>query len=91
MSYSRWSNSVWYTYWSAKSGDTRDTQVFTVCWEKDFTYKELKENLDACAECFFAKGYRDKNIEELKGYMKEFIEDVEATPYFVELQTHSFD
>jgi len=90
MSYSRWSNSVWYTYWSAQSGDTRDTQVFQVCGERSFTYKELKESLDACAECFSVNGYNDKAIEELKGYMREFIRDVEAENEFC-LQTHSFD
>ena len=89
MSYSRWSNSVWYTYWSAESGDTRDTQVFQVCGEKSFTYKELKESLNACV-AYFSLDRTDRQLAELKGYMREFMKDVEAENEFC-LQTHSFD
>jgi hypothetical protein len=66
MSYSRWSNSVWYTYADVHGG-------FTVCGEKNFSDKEL-EDIDACLN-FFRGGddnYTEEEIEELRGYMLEY-------------------
>lgn len=54
MSYSRWSNSRWYTFWSAMGGETsefkwptqklKDRQVFEICDIPSYhiTYGELK-------------------------------------------------
>ncbi len=91
MSYSRWSHSRWYTYYSASSGETRDTQMFCVdAW--DFSYKALKNNLKDCIEKIREDDIHatESEIVELKGYIKEFIEDVENKPEFC-VQTHSFD
>ncbi len=53
MSYSRWSTGYWYCFYSANSGDTKDTQLFEVCdigHPMVFSYKELKEDIDNCLE-----------------------------------------
>ena len=50
MSYSRWSNSRWYTFYTALSGDTKKSQAFEVMIDfartKVFTYEELANNID---------------------------------------------
>ncbi len=57
MSYSRWSNSYWYTYWSDFPiegylyDDNKLYQAFTICcWDKTFyfTYDRLKMDMDGC-------------------------------------------
>jgi len=86
MSYSRWSHSRWYTYWSCRGGNTKETQMFSICGDNlDFTYKELKEDLEGCLAkvsqiqkmATTGKKPSIKLLEELKGYMLKFIEDVE--------------
>jgi hypothetical protein len=53
MAYSRWINSIWYTFWSAESDEVyKDNQIFEIC-DLDgitFTYAELRESLDDCIE-----------------------------------------
>jgi hypothetical protein len=114
MSYSRWSNSVWYTYWAAVSpADNQDInkQIFEICdlaRSQRFTYKEINEDLTACLntvknlwassvtgsltklDTLFSNGpteYEEvvynpapltqETVDELKGYMLEFIKDVQ--------------
>jgi hypothetical protein len=97
MSYSRWINSFWYTYWACPAEeykDSRDAQRFDICGIKSYTYKELKDDLDGCIEglkaymkengpkqdkkyTFVPETATDEEFEELKGYMKEFMRDVE--------------
>lgn len=48
MSFSRWSDSVWYTYWQGGSSNKREEQSFTICSVSSFTYKELKEDIELC-------------------------------------------
>ena len=48
MSFSRWSNSIWYTYWSSTESNKRDEQCFAICMVSSFTYKELKEDIELC-------------------------------------------
>lgn len=52
MSYSRWSNSRWYTFYTALSGDTKETQAFEIMIDfartKIFTYGELINDIDLC-------------------------------------------
>lgn len=81
MSYSRWSNSSWYTYYCASESLERDEQLFDVCAIKAFTYRDLKDNLQGCLDGLKADQCKDatqKELEELKGYMLEFIDDVES-------------
>ena len=89
MSYSRWSNSVFYCFWSATKSERLNDQLFDVCGVKAFTYKELKNDMEGCIDkikklttatnpgLFVAKSYTDEEYEELRGYMRTFIKDVE--------------
>ena len=90
MSYSRWITSVWYTFWMNTYDNEKNNQIFCICDIHNFTYKELKENMEKCISTVkeTIEGYSgneewknellcESNIEELKHYMKEFIEDVE--------------
>lgn len=74
MSYSRWSTSTWYTFHSASSGDTLDTQIFEVCGDGCFTYRQLKDDIELCLDKCEALGDERK---ELRGYMLAFISDME--------------
>lgn len=52
MSYSRWSNSRWYTFHTSFSGDTKESQAFEVMIDfartRVFTYGELIRDIDGC-------------------------------------------
>lgn len=50
MSYSRWSNSLWYTYWSSTSSNTINDQVFEICGVTSFTYKEIIDDIEKCLD-----------------------------------------
>lgn len=80
MSYSRWSNSHWYTYWFARESNERDEQIFEICALCCFTYKQIKENFETCISEVREKDPKatDKQIEELRGYIKEWIYAVET-------------
>ena len=80
MSYSRWSNSVWYSYYACSYSYERDEQAFDICDVKCFYYKELKNNLEDCIKKVKEQcpEVSDLEIEELKGYIGEFISDVES-------------
>ncbi|MFW6130507.1 MAG: hypothetical protein ACOC56_04915 [Atribacterota bacterium] len=87
MSYSRWSNSRWYTYWEISDSIHRDNQSFNIDCCMHFSYSELKDNIDKCLE--EVKNYieerdlegdsvpTDLELEELGIYMKRFMKDVE--------------
>ena len=80
MSYSRWSNSFWYTYWSSESGETRDEQVFEICdlaCPLSFTYAELKGDLTSCLQVVY-----NENNQERKGkLLSEVIETEDGNEY----------
>jgi hypothetical protein len=98
MSYSRWGNSVFYTYWAISDSNERDGQIFDICGVKSYTYREIKEfgldgiienlkeficecnkpeNKDKGENIFVPGEYTDEEYEELKGYIREFMKDVE--------------
>ncbi len=68
MSYSRWSESVWYTYWAGcPKKENRNTAVFEICYVCRFTALELRENLDICLDMVREKGqFNEEQIIELK-------------------------
>lgn len=79
MSYSRWSYSVWYSFWnSANSGKSKDEQVLSLWYSLDKTidwpYSEL---LDVTAEDI-QRRYRCEieDAEEAMNYIKKFIKAV---------------
>jgi hypothetical protein len=85
MAYSRWSKEcIWYTYYMVNYSTTKGGQLFDVCGVRTFKYEELLEDIEGCLEA--CRKYADENhkkpctdeqIKELKGYMQEFMEDVE--------------
>jgi len=86
MSYSRWSNSRWYTFWCCSGSKKRADQLFDVDCSVQFTYADLKNDLEACMAK--VRRYEQKKIkadkrgtpeehEELRGYMRQFMADVE--------------
>lgn len=88
MSYSRWTNSRFYTYWDgclSKRG-YKESEVFTVDLVMSFTYAELAENLEKCLDkvCEWFREPNNKESEitilerkELMAYMQRFLKDVD--------------
>lgn len=87
MSYSRWSNSRWYTFWHVRDRDQIENGTnakFTVmdscgdCDEFTFRAAEIRKNVNDCV-----RRVTDKNpattdeAAELSGYMLEFLNDVD--------------
>ncbi len=54
MSYSRWSESRWYTFWTTFSGEKKEDQYLEIMIDSarsaNFSYKQLKENMDSCIQ-----------------------------------------
>ena len=78
MSYSRWLGSHWYTFYLARDTYERDEQCFEICSVHTFTYKELTTDIKACLKRIreLDPEATNKEINELRGYMQEFICDV---------------
>ena len=80
MSYSRWSYSVWYTFWnSASSGKSKDEQVLSLWYslEKtiDWAYSDL---VDITAEDIQRRYECDiEDAQEAMTYINEFIKAVD--------------
>ena len=80
MSYSRWSNSVWYSYWSCYSGPTVNEQVLCLLHRagkrKDWTLEELLDlrvvDIQAYYDCSIIEA------EEAGSYIEQFIADMSA-------------
>ena len=79
MSYSRWSFSVWYSFWnSANSGKSKDEQVLSLWYSMDKTIDWMYSDLvDITAEDI-QRRYRCEieDAEEGMDYVKRFIKDV---------------
>ena len=79
MSYSRWSYSVWYSFWNASSsGKSKDEQVLSLWYSMDktidWTYPEL---LDVTTEDVQRRyNCEIEDAEESMGYIKKFIKAV---------------
>lgn len=101
MSYIRWGSpnsrgepSIWYVYWCVTDSPYKEDQLLDICSVKAFTYKELKENIQKClnkvkvyAKKNFKNGCTKEEIQDLKGYMKSFMEDVETDTEINEAET----
>ena len=80
MSYSRWSYSVWYTFWnSASSGKSKDEQVLSLWYslEKtiDWAYSDL---VDITAEDIQRRYECDiEDAQEAMTYIDRFIKAVD--------------
>jgi len=95
MSYSRWGSSRWYTFWAGQdiATENRDTAIFRICCGAIFTAAELRADMESCLTRAVAqernlmsgeKPVSDEEREELRGYMTEFLADIDeafpATP-----------
>lgn len=92
MSYSRWSNSKWYTFW-AGCGDTKfklptqklkNCQIFHIAGMPGtkITYGELMDRgiymiLQDVRDIYLGEYITEEEIFELKGYLLEFMIDVD--------------
>jgi len=80
VSYSRWSYSVWYTFWnSASSGESKDEQVLSLWYslEKtiDWAYSDL---VDITAEDIQRRYECDiEDAQEAMDYVNRFIKAVD--------------
>ena len=83
MSYSRWITSEFYTFWSGSGASKKEDEQFCCMFSLDssphFCYSEVKDmikNPDLMRHKITEDLYSD-HIEELLGYMKKFIKDVD--------------
>ena len=89
MAYSRWLNSKFYTYWHDTSVYDKGDEIFMCHTDiqryHGFTYSECKKFIDDSVSVKGRINEIDDNeqAEELQGYMKQFIEDVD-THYLLE-------
>jgi len=82
MSYSRWSNSYWYTFWLAQEEENYDTAVFSICRFDgyiNFSSKQLREHFEKCIDTIKMKERKasEEELNEVAGYMRNFLKDVE--------------
>ncbi len=93
MAYSRWTNSVWYTFGTSKDGcgrpQKRSDWYFKIFCDSletigGFSYDELKNDIDKCIQAVkndvnpnIKPSITEKEIAELKTYMLEFVEEIE--------------
>lgn len=86
MSYSRWGGSRWYTYHNCSSGDTYDSQEFSI---HDVLGKSIDlksgdlEEISGDHLKTLLKSERDRyreptdeELAELKGYINEWLDDI---------------
>ena len=82
MSYSRWSNSSFYTYWCSSMAERKEYELFACHVDLEtqmmITYEECIRIVDSL---ILIKGKinqieNDEEATELQGYIKNFIGDV---------------
>ena len=79
MSYSRWSYSVWYSFWnSANSGESKDEQVLSLWYSLDKTIDWAYSDLINVTAEDIQRRYRCEieDAEEAMTYVNRFIKDV---------------
>ena len=80
MSYSRWSNSAWYSFWSAGNAKRKEDEVFCLWADmeqtKDWTYEQLESfTVEDIGRKYV--GITLAEAEEAWGYIQEFLQDVD--------------
>jgi len=79
MSYSRWGDSEWYTFWQTSNADTKEDEKFALWLSIDechtFDYNELTEfTSETIMELYDVS---QEIADEAMGYIKCFLEDVD--------------
>ena len=80
MSYSRWSNSTWYSFWSNLSGKTKEEQVLCLWADIDQTKEWTYEQLLGMTVEDVGRLYNGLSLAEAEegwGYIQKFLEDVD--------------
>ena len=79
MSYSRWSYSVWYTFWNANGGEEKSDQVLSLWYSMDKTVDWLYSDLINVTAEDIQKRYNCdiEDAQEAMMYIGMFIKDVE--------------
>ena len=83
MSYSRWVNSCFYTYWCSSKAERKEDELFSCHVDLEsqvmITYEECKriENSLMSIKGKINQIKDDEEATELQGYIKEFISDVD--------------
>ena len=80
MSYSRWMNSAWYSFWNSSSGEKKEEQVLSLWADleqtKDWTYEQLlRFTVEDIGKVY--TGITLAETEEAWGYIQEFLQDVD--------------
>jgi len=80
MSYSRWMNSAWYSFWNSSSGEKKEEQVLSLWADleqtKDWTYEQLlRFTVEDIGKVY--TGITLAEAEEAWGYIQEFLQDVD--------------
>ena len=79
MSYSRWSNSIWYSFWAANDAQTKDEQLLSLWYSMDKTIDWTYSEIAHITESDIQRRY-DCDIEESQEamtYINRFIKDVD--------------
>lgn len=81
MSYSRWLNSDFYTYWRAPVLSIKEENILACHYTLDetdyFTYEQCKGYVVSPDDLIWMMGINGEQAEELARYMREFIKDVD--------------
>jgi hypothetical protein len=82
MSYSRYTNSIWYTYHDILSGDSRTNQIFTIDGEfslisKEWLHLDIYEIVEKLSnEKGLGEKFKPKQVRELATYVWLWCENV---------------
>jgi len=79
MSYSRWSYSVWYSFWNGNDAETKEEQIMSLWFSLDktidWTYSDL---LNVTAEDIQRRyNCEIEDAQEAMDYVNRFIKDVD--------------
>ena len=83
MAYSRWTQSKWFVFGSSPETVPKAEQYLSIMPSDGvslgFTYKQLKSDIQGClAEVATESPSKPEEIEELKGYIEEFLDEVDG-------------
>jgi len=77
MSYSRWGQSAWYTYWKSTAVDRAEAETLVVAWsigqEFELTLSEIESDLElALSHIQILTEATSEEIAELREYCRQF-------------------
>jgi hypothetical protein len=75
---------VWYTFWASSSATQKEDELFEVCGEETVSYAAITLGIEEVLDGIMVKATENWEVapsieerEELKGYMKQFLIDVD--------------